>query len=197
MDQIRKEYEKSSSEFDKEKLAERIAKLAGGVAVIKVGAATEVELNELKERVKDAVGATKAAIDEGIVPGGGVALLKASKVLEGLKGDNSDEAVGIETVKQSLSQPLRWLAINSGVDAGWVVKKAEENKNPSFGFNSLTLEFEDMLKAGILDPVKVTRSALQNGASVASMILTTECLITDIKEEKQTPTMPDMGEMGM
>jgi chaperonin GroEL len=185
LDQIRKEYEKTTSEFDKEKLSERIAKLAGGVAVIKVGAATEVELNELKERVKDAVGATKAAIDEGIVPGGGVALLRASLVLSKIKGDNSDEEVGIEIVRQSLSQPLRWLAINSGVDAGWVVKKVEENKNPAYGFNSLTLEFEDMIKAGILDPVKVTRSALQNGASVASMILTTECLITDIPEEKK------------
>lgn len=197
LEQIRREYEKSTSDFDKEKLSERIAKLAGGVAVIKVGAATEVELNELKERVKDAVGATKAAIDEGIVPGGGVALLRAAQVLNKLKGDNSDEEVGIEIVKQSLSQPLRWLAINSGVDAGWVVKKVEENKNPAYGFNSLTLEFEDMLKAGILDPVKVTRSALQNGASVASMVLTTECLITDIPEEKKAPEMPDMGGMGM
>lgn len=198
LEQIRKEHNKSTSEFDKEKLAERIAKLAGGVAVIKVGAATEVELNELKERVKDAVGATKAAIDEGIVPGGGVALLRASQVLENLKGDNSDETVGIEIIRSSLSQPLRWLAINSGVDAGWVVKKVEENKNPAFGFNSLTLDFEDMIKAGILDPVKVTRSALQNGASVASMILTTECLITDIPEEKKsTPDMHGMDGMGM
>lgn len=198
LEQIRHELEKSTSEFDKDKLAERLAKLAGGVAVIKVGAATEVELNELKERVKDAVGATKAAIDEGIVPGGGVALIRAGQALKNIKADNSDEEVGIEIVKQSLSQPLRWLAKNAGSDDGWVVKKVEENKNPSFGFNSLTLEFEDMLKAGILDPVKVTRSALQNAASVASMILTTECLITDIKEDKaSTPSMPDMGDMGM
>jgi len=175
--QIKNEYDKTTSEFDREKLAERIAKLTGGVAVIKVGAATEVELNELKERVKDAVGATKAAIDEGIVPGGGVALLRAGKVLETLKGDNADEEVGIKIVKESLSQPLRWLATNSGVDAGWVVKEVEGNKAVSFGFNALTLKFEDMLKAGILDPVKVTRSALQNAASVASMILTTECPI--------------------
>ena len=197
LDQIRHELEKSTSEFDKEKLAERVAKLAGGVAVIKVGAATEVELNELKERVKDAVGATKAAIDEGIVPGGGVALIRAGQALKNIKADNSDEEVGIEIVKQSLSQPLRWLAKNAGADDGWVVKKVEENKNPAYGFNSLTLEFEDMLKAGILDPVKVTRSALQNAASVASMILTTECLITDIKEEKNTPATPNMGDMGM
>ena len=197
LDQIRKEYDKSTSEFDKEKLAERIAKLTGGVAVIKVGAATEVELNELKERVKDAVGATKAAIDEGIVPGGGVALIRARKVLDTLKGDNTDEEVGIKIVKESLSEPLRWLAQNSGVDAGWVVKKVEDSKVASYGFNALTLEFEDMLKAGILDPVKVTRSALQNAASVASMILTTECLITDIPEEKKETPAPNMGDMGM
>ena len=198
LDQIKKEYEKSTSEFDKEKLAERIAKLSGGVAVIKVGAATEVELNELKERVKDAVGATKAAIDEGIVPGGGVALIKARKATDFLKGDNSDEEVGIKIVRESLSEPLRWLATNSGVDAGWVVKEVEGNKSISYGFNALTLEFEDMLKAGILDPVKVTRSALQNAASVASMILTTECLITDLPEEdKHDHAAPDMSDMGM
>lgn len=199
LEQVRHELEKSTLEFDKDKLAERIAKLAGGVAVIKVGAATEVELNELKERVKDAVGATKAAIDEGIVPGGGVALIRAGQALKDIKADNSDEEVGIAIVKQSLSQPLRWLAKNAGSDDGWVVKKVEENKNPAYGFNSLTLEFEDMLKAGILDPVKVTRSALQNAASVASMILTTECLITDIVEEKKatTPDMSGMDGMGM
>ncbi len=195
--QIKKEYEKASSEFDKEKLAERIAKLSGGVAVIKVGAATEVELNELKERVKDAVGATKAAIDEGIVPGGGVALLKARKVLEGLKGDNSDEEVGIQIVKNSLSEPLRWLAKNSGFDENLAIKTVEDSKNVNFGFNALTLDFEDMIKAGILDPVKVTRSALQNAASVAAMILTTECLITDIPEEKKDVATPNMGDMGM
>lgn len=193
--QIKKEFDKASSEFDKEKLAERIAKLSGGVAVIKVGAATEVELNELKERVKDAVGATKAAIDEGIVPGGGVALIRARKVLNNLKGDNTDEEVGIKIVRESLSEPLRWLATNSGVDAGWVVKQVEDSKDVDYGFNALTLEFEDMIKAGILDPVKVTRSALQNAASVASMILTTECLITDIPEEKKETTPSRMGDM--
>lgn len=184
LDQIKRELEKSTSDFDKEKLSERIAKLAGGVAVIKVGAATEVELNELKERVKDAVGATKAAIEEGIVPGGGVALLRSSKALDKLKGDNEDENVGINLVRESLSQPLRWLATNSGVDAGWVVKEVEKGKD-DFGFNALTLEFSSLYKSGIIDPVKVTRSALQNAASVASMILTTECLITDIPEEKK------------
>jgi len=197
LEQIKKELAKSTSEFDKDKYAERIAKLAGGVAVIKVGAATEVELNELKERVKDAVGATKAAIDEGIVPGGGVALIKASKSISKVKVDNDDEQVGINIVQGVLSEPLRWLATNSGVDAGWVVRKVEESSDPAYGFNSVTLEFEDMIKAGILDPVKVTRSALQNAASVASMILTTECLITDIPEDKKEPSVPDMGGMGM
>lgn len=195
LDQIKKEHDKSTSEFDKEKLSERIAKLAGGVAVIRVGAATEVELNELKERVKDAVGATKAAIEEGIVPGGGVALLRASKALDKVKGDNEDETVGINLVRESLSQPLRWLAINSGVDAGWVVKEVEKSKVHDFGFNALTLEFESMYEKGIIDPVKVTRSALQNAASVASMILTTECLITDLPEEKKSDSHAHGGGM--
>ncbi len=195
LEQIKKELDKSTSDFDKEKLSERIAKLAGGVAVLKVGAATEVELNELKERVKDAVGATKAAIEEGIVPGGGVALLRASKALDKLKGDNEDETVGINLVRESLSQPLRWLAINSGVDAGWVVKEVEKSKVHDFGFNALTLEFESMYERGIIDPVKVTRSALQNAASVASMILTTECLITDLPEEKKSDSHNHGGGM--
>jgi len=182
---IKSEYKRATSEFDKEALGSRIAKLSGGVAVIKVGAATEVEVNELKERVKDAIGATKAAIDEGIVPGGGVALLKARKAIDTLIADNTDEEVGFKIVREAMSEPLRWLASNSGKDAGFVVNKVEENKDPNYGFNALTLEFEDMIKAGILDPVKVTRAALQNAASVASMILTTECLITEIKEEKK------------
>ena len=190
--QLKTEAAKTTSEFDREKLEERLANLAGGVAVIKVGAPTELELNELKERVKDAVGATKAAIEEGIVPGGGVALLRTAKVLEKLKGESADEQIGIDIVRESLSQPLRWLAKNSGADDGWVVRKVEESADKNFGFNALTLEFEDMLAAGILDPVKVTRSALQNAASVASMILTTECLVCDIKEEKE-----DRGSAGM
>ena len=195
--QLKTEAAKTTSDFDREKLEERLAKLAGGVAVIKVGAPTEVELNELKERVKDAVGATKAAIEEGIVPGGGVALLRTAKVLEKLKGDSADEQIGIDIVRESLSQPLRWLAKNSGADDGWVVRKVEESADKNFGFNALTLEFEDMLAAGILDPVKVTRSALQNAASVASMILTTECLVTDLPEEKKSESGAGMGGMGM
>lgn len=198
--QLKTEAAKTTSEFDREKLEERLAKLAGGVAVIKVGAPTEVELNELKERVKDAVGATKAAIEEGIVPGGGVALLRTAKVLDKMKGDSVDEQIGIDIVRESLSMPLRWLAKNSGADDGWVVRKVEESEDKNFGFNALTLQFEDMLAAGILDPVKVTRSALQNAASVASMILTTECLITDLPEKKEEGGHgghPGMGDMGM
>ena len=198
VEQIKKEIEITTSDFDKEKLQERLAKLAGGVAVISVGAATEVELNELKERVKDAVGATKAAIEEGVVAGGGVALLRAAKVLSKLKGNNTDEEIGIKIVKESLSQPLRWLAKNSGADDGWVAKKVEESKNVNYGFNAATLKFEDLLEAGIVDPVKVTRSALQNAASVASMILTTEALVTDLPTSEAPPTAPaSMPGMGM
>ncbi|MBI3954629.1 chaperonin GroEL, partial [Candidatus Collierbacteria bacterium] len=183
--QLKSEIVKTTSDFDREKLEERLAKLAGGVAVINVGAATEVELNELKERVKDAVGATKAAIEEGIVPGGGVALLRTAQVLAKVKGDNTDEEIGIKVVQDSLSQPLRWLAKNSGADDGWVVKQVEANADVNYGFNASTMDFEDLLKAGIVDPVKVTRSALQNAASVASMILTTEALVTDLPEKEE------------
>ena len=195
---IKAEIGSTTSEFDQDKLQERLAKLAGGVAVISVGAATEVELNELKERVKDAVGATKAAIEEGVVAGGGVALLRAAKRLDKLKGINTDEEIGIKIIKESLSQPLRWLAKNSGADDGWVVKKVEENSNVNFGFNAATLEFEDLLEAGIIDPVKVTRSALQNAASVASMILTTEALVTDLPSKEDPPPVGNPGmSMGM
>jgi chaperonin GroEL len=196
VEQLRNEAAKSTSEFDKEKIVERLAKLTGGVAVIKVGAASEVELKEVQERVKDAVGATKAAIEEGIVAGGGVALLRASSVLDKLSSDNEDEAVGIKIVKAVLEQPLRWLAKNSGADDGWVVRKVMENKGVSYGFNAATLEFGDMIAMGVLDPVKVTRHALQNAASVASMVLTTECLITEVKEDKKSSPSPDMSGMG-
>ncbi len=197
--QIKKEIEQSDSDFDIEKLEERLAKLAGGVAVINVGAATEVELKELQERVKDAVGATKAAIEEGVVAGGGVALLRASRVLDKLKASDLAEEVGIKIVKSALEQPARWLAKNSGEDDGWVVKQIQAHKSNSYGFNARTLEFGDMLEFGILDPVKVTRSALQNSASVASMILTTEALVTEVpeKEDKSSSGAPDMSGMGM
>jgi len=194
--QLRSEADTTKSDFDKEKIVERLAKLTGGVAVIKVGAASEVEMKEIQERVKDAVGATKAAIEEGIVAGGGVALLRASSVLDKMTSESEDEAVGIKIVKSVLEQPLRWLAKNSGADDGWVVKKVLENKSSSYGWNAATLEFGDMIVMGVLDPVKVTRHALQNAASVASMVLTTECLVTDVKEDKKSSPTPDMSGMG-
>ncbi len=198
---LKKEIKTSDSEFDREKLAERLAKLSGGVAVINVGAATEIELKETKERVKDAVEATKAAVEEGIVPGGGVTLLRAIKVLDAVKTINEDETVGIEILRFALKQPVRLLAENAGADAGWVVKKVEEGKT-DFGFNTYTMEFGSMLQQGILDPAKVTRTALQNAASVAGMILTTECLVTDLPEKEKDSMsgggMPGgMGGMGM
>ena len=197
---IKKEVERTDSDFDKEKLQERLAKLSGGVAVINVGAATEIELKETQERVKDAVEATRAAVEEGIVPGGGVTLLRAAKVLDKVVAENDDEKVGLEILKIALRQPVRLLAENSGADAGWVMRKVEEGQK-DFGFNALTMEFGSMLSQGILDPAKVTRSALQNAASVASMILTTECLITDLpsKDDKTSGGgMPGgMGGMGM
>ena len=194
--QLRKELEKVDSDFDREKLQERLAKLVGGVAVIKVGASSEVELKEVKERVKDAVGATKAAIEEGIVAGGGIALLRTIPVLDKIVTETDDEAVGVKIVRFALEQPVRWLAKNSGADEGWVVRKVLENTSSSYGFNAASLEFGDMLEMGVLDPVKVTRNALQNAASVASMILTTECLITDLPEEKpDSPANPGMGGM--
>jgi len=199
---IKQEMDGSDSDFDKEKLQERLAKLAGGVAVINVGAATEIELKETQERVKDAVEATKAAIEEGIVPGGGVTLLRAAKALNKVQPANEDEKIGLDILKHALSQPVRLLAQNSGADAGWVVRKVQAGKK-DFGFNALTMEFGSMLKQGILDPAKVTRSALQNAASVATMILTTEVLVTDLPEkEEDKPAMPaggmpQMGGMGM
>lgn len=199
--QIKREIDRTDSDFDREKLEERLAKLAGGVAVINVGAASEIELKELQERVKDAVGATKAAIEEGVIPGGGVALLKASASLEDITLKVEDEQVGVKIVQDALEQPVRWLAKNSGVDDGWVARQVLDKSAASYGFNAETLKFGDMIKMGILDPVKVTRSALQNAASVASMILTTEALITDLPE-KEDPLpagggAPDMGGMGM
>jgi chaperonin GroEL len=192
---LRRQIEEVDSDFDKEKLEERLAKLAGGVAQINVGAATELELNEKKERVKDAVGATKAAIEEGIVPGGGVAFLRARKALKTLKIKGDDEKIGVDIVYQALEQPARWLAKNAGEDDGFVLKKIEEAKNKDYGYNALTGEFGSMTKFGILDPLKVTRSALQNAASIAMMVLTTEGLITDIPEEKdEVPPAP--GGMG-
>lgn len=195
--QVRSQIENSTSEFDKEKLEERLAKLSGGVAVVNVGAATEIELKEKKERVDDAVQATKAAIEEGVVVGGEVAFIRAAKALDSVNV-SGDEAVGIKILRYALRKPLEKLAENAGADAGWVVREVE-NSEGNKGFNALTGKFEDLVKSGVIDPVKVTRSALQNAASVAMMVLTTEALVTDIPEEK-TPDpgagMPPGG-MGM
>lgn len=194
---LKRQIATSDSDFDKEKLEERLAKLSGGVAQINVGAATEIELNEKKERVKDAVGATKAAVEEGIVPGGGVALLRARKALTKLTAGSEDEKVGIEIVKEALEQPIRWLARNAGEDDGYVLRKIEEAADIDYGYNALTGEFGSMTKFGILDPLKVTRTALQNAASVAMMVLTTEGLITDIPEEKNSSTSSGPAGGGM
>ena len=180
--------------FDRPKLEERLAKLSGGVAQINVGAATEIELNERKERVKDAVGATKAAIEEGVIPGGGVALLKIKKAVAKLTGDGKDEQIGIDIVRDALEEPLRWLAKNAGEDDGYVLKKIEEKDDTDYGYDVATGNFGSMTKFGILDPVKVTRSALQNASSVASMVLTTEALVTDIPE-KDNPAAAGPGGM--
>ena len=193
--QIRREIDDTTSEFDREKLQERLAKLSGGVAVINVGAATEVEMKEKKERVNDAVSATKAAIEEGIVPGGGVALLRARSVLqkvrESLKFD--DEKIGVDILYRTLHKPLWYIALNSGTDPGWIVKKVEGAKEPDYGFNALSMEFGPLIKDGIVDPAKVTRLALQNAVSIGSMVLTTEALITDIPEKNpQGAGMPPM-----
>ncbi len=187
--QIRTELETTDSDFDKEKLEERLAKLTGGVAVINVGAATEIELKEKKERVDDAVHATKAAVEEGYVVGGGVALIRVRKILDKLAASqtDTDERIGIEIVRDALEKPLKMLAKNAGADSGWVVKEVEKAQGDT-GFNALTGKFENLAVAGIIDPVKVTRSALQNGASIAMMILTTEALVTDLPERnKETP----------
>ena len=194
--QIKREIEETNSDYDREKLQERLAKLAGGVAVISVGAATEVEMKEKKDRVDDALHATRAAVEEGIVPGGGIALIRAAAAVADLKLAG-DEATGAAIIARAVEEPLRQLAINGGYEGSIVVQKVKELKG-DMGFNVATGEYVDMLKSGILDPAKVTRSALQNAASVASLLLTTECLITDVKEDKE-PAMPagaGMGGMG-
>ncbi len=196
--QIRKEIDKTTSAFDQEKLEERLAKLTGGVAVIKVGAASEVEMKELKERVIDAKEATKAAIEEGVIAGGGVTYLHASKVLDKMTAEDPDELAGIKIVKEALIMPIKTLAENSGADGGAVAYQILEKNDKDWGFNALTLKFGNMIKEGVIDPAKVAKHALKNASSVATMILTTKCLITDIKEPK--PSMPaggGMGDMGM
>ena len=191
--QIKSEIQRSTSDFDKEKLQERLAKLSGGVAVIEVGAATETEMKEKQERVKDAVAATKAAIEEGIVPGGGVTLLNAIRAVD-LKGLVGDELIGAKIIQKALSLPMKLLAENAGEDGGVVVANVS-NQPKGVGFDVLTGEYKDMIKSGIIDPVKVTRTALQNAVSVATMILTTECLVTDLPEKENPPAGGNPGGM--
>ena len=191
--QIKRAMDETTSDFDKEKLQERLAKLSGGVAVINVGATTEVEMKEKKERVNDAVAATKAALEEGIVPGGGVTLLRARKVLDKILKEvkTEDEKTGISILLEALSEPIKRIVENAGGDSNAVLAKVESSKEDDFGFNVMTMEYGSMIKAGIIDPAKVTRSAVQNAVSVAMMVLTTEALVTDIPEEKkETPQMP-------
>jgi len=193
--QIRTQMEETSSDYDKEKLQERVAKLAGGVAVIKVGAATEVEMKEKKDRVDDALNATRAAVEEGVVPGGGVALVRVAGSLAKLKGDNHDQDIGITIARRAMEEPMRQIASNAGDEASVVVNKVAEGKG-NFGYNAANAEYGDMIEMGILDPTKVTRSALQNAGSVAGLMITTEAMIADLPSDAGAPAMPDMGGMG-
>jgi chaperonin GroEL len=194
--QIRTQIEDSTSDYDKEKLQERLAKLVGGVAVVHVGAATETELKEKKHRVEDAVSATRAAVEEGIVPGGGVALIKATKAVEMLLQTlTGDERVGAEIIMRAMEEPARQIAHNAGQEGSLIVQRLKADKSPTLGYNAATLQYEDMVKAGILDPAKVTRSALQNAASISSLILTTECLVADKPEGEKAAAAPAGGGM--
>jgi len=193
--QIRAQIEETSSDYDREKLQERVAKLAGGVAVIKVGAGTEIEMKEKKARVEDALHATRAAVEEGVVPGGGVALVRALQQIEGLTGDNEDQNVGLNILQRALTSPLRQIAGNSGDDGAVVLDKVRASKG-NVGFNAATGEYGDMLAMGILDPTKVTRAALQAAGSVAGLMITTEAMVSELPEEKPAAPMPDMGGMG-
>ncbi|HEX7335585.1 MAG TPA: chaperonin GroEL, partial [Gemmatimonadales bacterium] len=193
--EIRSAIEKSTSDYDREKLQERLAKLSGGVAVINVGAATETELKEKKARVEDALHATRAAVEEGIVPGGGVALLRAQSALEKVKG-TEDERVGVEIVRRALEEPIRMIAQNAGAEGSIVVARVKESKDKNFGYNAATDTYEDLVKAGVIDPTKVTRTALQNASSIAGLLLTTEAVVVEKKEEKPAPAAPPGGGMG-
>jgi len=193
--QVRIQIEEATSDYDKEKLQERVAKLAGGVAVIKVGAATEVEMKEKKARVEDALHATRAAVEEGIVPGGGVALLRARTVVAKLKGDNHDQDAGIKIVLRALEQPMREIVANAGDEPSVVVDKVAAGKG-NYGYNAATGEYGDMVEMGVLDPTKVARTALQNASSIAGLMLTTECMVAELHEDKPAAGMPDMGGMG-
>jgi len=197
IDQLRAQIENTSSEYDAEKLQERLAKLAGGVAQINVGAATEVEMKEKKARVEDALHACRAAVEEGILPGGGIAVIRARRVLDGArKKARGDEKLGIDILSRSLFAPLRQIAVNCGFDGSIVAQKIEEATDDSFGFNGLTGQFEDLIKAGVIVPTKVERVALQNAASISGLLLTTDCAITEIKEKKSAAPAAGMDDMG-
>jgi len=193
--QLRTQIDETTSDYDREKLQERLAKLAGGVAIIKVGAATETEMKEKKARVEDALHATRAAVEEGIVPGGGVALLRAAKALEGFKADG-DEQIGVNIVRKACEDPVRQIVVNSGTEGAIVVEKIREHANPNFGFNAQTDTYEDLVVSGVIDPTKVTRTALQNAASIASLMLTTEAMVAEIPEKKSAPMGPPGGHGG-
>ncbi|MFW6192746.1 MAG: chaperonin GroEL [Gemmatimonadota bacterium] len=198
--EIRTAIEKSTSDYDREKLEERLAKLSGGVAVIKVGAATETEMKEKKARVEDALHATRAAVEEGIVPGGGVALLRSQSVLDGFEGADEDETIGVELVRRALEEPLRQIAHNAGAEGSIVVERVRQNDDLNWGYNAATEEYEDLVKAGVIDPTKVTRTALQNAASIAGLMLTTECVVVTREDEENGGGgagggMGDMGDM--
>ncbi len=196
INEIKAQIEKTTSDYDKEKLQERLAKLSGGVAVLKIGATTEVEMKEKKARVEDALHATRAAVEEGIVPGGGVALVRSIAQLDNVKTENEDQKIGIEIIKKSLEEPLRWIVNNAGLEGSVVLHKVKEGKD-DYGFNAQTETYENLLKAGVIDPTKVTRTALQNAASVASLLLTTEAVVCEKPEKEKAPAMPTppMGDM--
>lgn len=190
--QIKAQIANTTSDYDREKLQERLAKIAGGVAVLYVGAATEVEMKEKKDRVDDALSATRAAVEEGIVPGGGVAYIRAIEALKDLKGETDDETTGIEIIKRAIEEPLRQIAFNAGKEGAVIVQKVSEGKG-DFGYNARTDKYENFNEAGVIDPAKVTRVALENAASIAGMFLTTECVLVDIKEESPAPMPGGMG----
>jgi chaperonin GroEL len=193
--EIKVAVDKSTSDYDREKLQERLAKLSGGVAVINVGAATETEMKEKKARVEDALHATRAAVEEGIVPGGGVALLRAQSALDKVKG-TEDEKIGVEIVRRAVEEPIRMIAQNAGAEGSIVVARVRESKDKNFGYNAATDNYEDLVKSGVIDPTKVTRTALQNAASIAGLLLTTECVVVEKKEDKPAPAGPPGGGMG-
>jgi chaperonin GroEL len=195
VNQIRSQIEETTSDYDREKLQERLAKLSGGVAVIRVGGATEVEVKEKKDRVDDALHATRAAVEEGILPGGGIALLRALKALDGLKPENDDQRAGVEIVRRAIQVPARQIAQNAGADGSVVVGKLLEKSDYSWGYNAATGEYQDLVRAGIIDPAKVVRTALQDAASVASLLITTEALIAEKPKREKAPAAPAMSDM--